>query len=96
MRVVIRVYPSVRGAEREVVTGGVRWDVAGRRFLMCQEIGDGVYDAPVECEVIPTELDIRQQELHVVVRTPDEAERLAAALEHTSAHCQRSYGSSRC
>lgn len=96
MRIVIRPYPSVHGAERELVTVPVRWDVIKRQFLMWQEIGDGVYDAPVECEVTPTELDIRPEEIHVVVRTPDEAIRLAAALENTSAHCQRSYGSSRC
>lgn len=96
MRVLIRPYPSIHGAEREVVTSGVRWDVAKRQFLMWQEVGDGVYDAPVECDVSPTELDVRQGELHVLVRTAEEAVRLAAALERTSAHCYRSYGRSRC
>lgn len=63
---------------------------------MWQEIGDGAYDCPIDCGVIPIELDIRGEELHIVVESPSEVAVLADAIAATTMHCQESYRASRC
>lgn len=95
MRILIETCPPVVSATCEVTTASLRWDVTARRFLMWEEIGDGAYNLPVDCAVVPTELEVRPGELRVIVRTPADAESLATALIEASARCQRSYERSR-
>jgi hypothetical protein len=95
MKLIIRAEHGSSDRPNVLSTVPLKWDVSKKRFVMLRAVSDGFYDLEVETSVIPLELDIREDALHILVQTGDDLTALEDALKQASAICQKSYLQSR-